>query len=290
MIASSEDYRVELDVFSGPLDLMLYLIRRDELDIQDVSLVRIADQYLEYVKALHRIDPNTAGEFLVLAATLTELKSRALLPTPPLEPSEDSTRDGSAVLVTKLLEYKRFKDAARALGRAADDRAKRYVRKPAALPQELQGVEMEEVQVWDLVKAFNRVMTSIGEGPSRHEVRYDEVPIEVIAAEIIEIVQNEGPTRFSSLFLGLQARAAIIGRFLALLELTKQRRIRCEQPAIFDEIYIFLLEEVPDEMDDARALAHPHYSPEVEAGLDPSDAPDLSLLTPDEELARDQAQ
>lgn len=242
-----EDYRVQLDVFSGPLDLMLYLIRRDELDIQDVSLARIADQYVEYVRALQRIDPNAAGEFLVLAATLAELKSRALLPTPPLEPLDDSSRNSGSVLVTKLLEYKRFKDAAKALGRAADDRAKRYVRRPVALPRELQGVELEEVQVWDLVRAFNRVMTSIGEGPARHDVRYDEVPIEVIQQEIVEIVQNEGPTRFSSLFLGPMPRPAVIGRFLALLELIKQRRIRCEQPALFDEIYIFLLDEAPYE-------------------------------------------
>jgi segregation and condensation protein A len=258
----SEDYRVELDVFSGPLDLMLYLIRRDELDIHDVSLSRIADQYIAYVKALQKIDPNAAGEFLVMAATLAELKSRALLPSPPLETTESDAGQPGAALVTKLLEYKRFKDAARALGRAADDRAKRYVRKPAALPKELQGVELEEVQVWDLLKAFNKVMSSIGEGPGKHEVRYDETPIETIAEEIVGILTVEGPTRFSSLFDGPLTKSAIIGRFLAILELTKQRRVRCEQAAIFDEIYLFLLEEVEDE---------PEPEPEGELTLPPAD-------------------
>lgn len=243
---STDDYRVELDVFSGPLDLLLYLVRRDELDIQDVSISRVADQYFDFVKTLQHIDPNTAGEFLVLAATLAEMKSRALLPTPPLEPMEDGD-DPGRLLVAQLLEYKRFKDAALSLGRAADDRSKRYVRRPASLPRELHGVELEEVQVWDLVRAFNKVLTSIGDGPRSHNVRYDETPIEVLADEIIEIIVQEGPTRFSALFAGPMPRPLVIGRFLALLELTRQRRIRFEQPALFEEIYIFLQQQAAPE-------------------------------------------
>jgi segregation and condensation protein A len=103
----SDDYRVQLDVFSGPLDLLLYLIRRDELDIQDIPLARLTEQYLEYVKLLEELDPNTAGDFLVMASTLVELKSRALLPTPPLA-AEDDEDDPHRLLVKQLLEYKRF--------------------------------------------------------------------------------------------------------------------------------------------------------------------------------------
>ena len=242
----SEGYRVRLDVFTGPLDLLLYLIRRDELDIQDVPIAHITEQYLQHVRLLEQLDPNVAGEFLVMAATLLELKSRALLPSPPLEAAADEIEDPRSTLVRQLLEYKRFKDAAAALGTAADERTKRYVRRPAELPPDLQGVELEEVQVWDLLEAFGRVMTAIGQGPYRHEVRYDETPLELHAAEILALLEQEGPTTFQVLFADSLERAEIIGRFLALLELIRAQRVRAEQDRNFGTIYLFLLEEVQE--------------------------------------------
>jgi segregation and condensation protein A len=241
----NEDYRVQLDVFTGPLDLLLYLIRRDEVDILDIPIARITEQYVQHVHLLQQLDPNAAGDFLVLAATLLELKSRVLLPTPPLDDLEQSD-DPRAPLVRQLLEYKRFKDAARALGCAADERAKKYVRKPADLPPELRGLELEEAQVWDLLAAFGRVMESIGRGPRQHEVRYDDVPIELHAAEVVAILEREGPTTFENLFEGAPERLHIIGRFLAILELIRAHRVRAEQAAQFGTIYVFLLEEVPE--------------------------------------------
>jgi segregation and condensation protein A len=241
----TDDYRVQLDVFTGPLDLLLFLIRRDEVDVLDIPIARITEQYLAHVHLLQSLDPDAAGEFLVLAATLVELKSRILLPTPPLE-SMDDAEDPRAPLVKQLLEYKRFKDAARALGTAADDRAKEYVRRPVDLPPELQGVELEEVQVWDLLAAFGRVMDAIGRGPRQHEVRYDDIPIELHAAEIVAILEREGATTFEALFDGQPQRLQIVGRFLAILELIRSHKIRAEQAAQFGTIYVFLLEEVPE--------------------------------------------
>lgn len=242
----SESYRVQLDVFTGPLDLLLYLIRRDELDIQDIAIARIAGQYLDHVRLLEQLDPNAAGEFLVMASTLLEIKSRALLPTPPIETADDATADPRANLVRQLLEYKRFKDAARSLGSAAEERGKRYIRRPADLPKELVGVELEEAQVWDLLDAFGKVMTAIGKGPSRHEVIYDDAPLELCAAEILAILEQEGAMNFEALFDGESSRSAVIGRFLALLELIRARRVRAEQDRNFGRIYLFLLEEVDD--------------------------------------------
>ncbi|MFO0839111.1 MAG: segregation/condensation protein A [Phycisphaerae bacterium] len=233
-----DEYRVQLDVFSGPLDLLLYLIRRDELDIQDISIARLTEQYLEFLHVLEQLDPNAAGEFLVMATTLLEIKSRALLPTPPIEALEDGG-DPRTVLVRQLLEYKRFKDAARALGTAADDRAARYIRRPAELPEALRGVELEEVQLWDLVAAFGKVMTAIGAGPGRHEVQYDETPIEELAETILELLEAQSPTAFRSLFADRRDRAGIVGLFLALLELLRRQRVRIEQDTCFGEIYIF---------------------------------------------------
>ncbi|RMF77911.1 MAG: chromosome segregation protein ScpA [Planctomycetota bacterium] len=241
----SAEYRVQLDVFSGPLDLLLYLIRRDEVDIQDVQIARVAEQYLEYVRLLEQVDPNAAGDFLVMASTLIELKSRALLPSPPIE-SLDDEDDPRAQLVRQLLEYKRFKDAARTLGSAADERARRYVRRPADLPKELAGVELEEAQVWDLLQAFGKVMTAIGRGPAVHEIEFDDTPIEHYAASIVDALKIDGPCTFQSLFSGRSSRAEVVGLLLALLELIRNRCVRAEQEKEFGTIYLFLLEEVDE--------------------------------------------
>lgn len=237
------EYRVQLDVFSGPLDLLLYLVRRDEVDIQDIAIARITDQYLEYVTLLERLDPNAAGDFLVMASTLIEMKSRALLPSPPLD-GVDEEDDARVALVRQLLEYKRFKDAARALGTAAEDRAKRYARKPCDLPEELRGVELEEVEVWGLLEAFGRLMTAIGHGPGLHEIRNDDRPIEAYAAEILARLQRTGPTTLQAMFVDCTSRAEVVGLFLALLELIRNRRVRAEQAGAFGAIYLFELEEV----------------------------------------------
>jgi segregation and condensation protein A len=269
----SEEYRVELDIFAGPLDLLLYLIRRDELDIQDVSIAKVADQYLEYVRLLESLDPNTAGDFLVLAATLAEIKSRHLLPRPPIDDFEDDD-DASSNLVRELLEYKRFKDAAAKLGSAAEERAKRYVRVPADLPQDEQAVELEDAQIWDLVSAFSRVMSSIGQTPSLHQVSYDDTPIELWAEELLAAVSSTGPTTFQEVFGGKRKRGEVVGLFLALLELVRRKLLTAQQDRNFGTIYLVRLEELPEEADDP------------DADLDPSAAGDSvspRLVAPEDE-------
>ncbi|MBK8915740.1 MAG: segregation/condensation protein A [Phycisphaerales bacterium] len=279
----TDDYRVQLDVFSGPMDLLLYLIRRDEIDVQDISISRLTDQYIEYVHLLRSIDPNAVGEFLVMASTLIELKSRALLPTPPLE-ALDEADDPRAALVRQLLEYKRIRDAARALGSAAEDRAQRFVRRPAELPRELIGIELEEVGIWDLLSAFNSVMTAIGQGPGISEIRYDDTPIETYVNTLIETLEIGGPTRFDRLFTGRTERAEVIGLFLAMLELMRRQRIRAEQARGFGEIYLFLLEPVDAESATAlNAEERAALLDEVPAGTEAAsvDAPAARLPVPD---------
>lgn len=251
----SEGYRVQLEVFSGPLDLLLYLIRRDEVDVEDIPIARIAEQYIDHVRLLEHLDPDGLADFLVMAATLTEIKSRALLPTPPIE-IENESEDPRTPLVRQLLEYKRFKDAADALGHAADDRERRYVRKPTALPPELEGVELEEAEVWDLLRAFGSVMAAVGRGPGLHRVSYDDTPIELHAAELVAILEQDGPTAFDTLFEPDADRSQIVGRFLALLELIRNHRLRAEQEQMFGRIYLFLLvEEDAEPAADASADA-----------------------------------
>jgi segregation and condensation protein A len=274
----SEGYRVQLDVFTGPLDLLLYLIRRDELDIQDIPIARLTEQYLAYVHVLEQIDPNAAGEFLVMASTLVELKSRALLPTPPLEPMEDDLADPRTTLVRQLLEYKRFKDAAEELKRAGDERAQRFPRQPADLPKELQGVELEEAQVWDLLEAFGRVMTAIGRGPTQHQVQYDDTPIELWQAEILTVLAQEAVT-FQTLFDGQTNRSEIVGRFLAILELIRSGRVRAEQDRNFGTIYLFLAEPREAEPENLHAQVATEPAPATE--IAEASAPHSEPLTTD---------
>ncbi|MCA9243256.1 MAG: segregation/condensation protein A [Phycisphaerales bacterium] len=266
----ADAYRVDIDVFTGPLDLLLYLIRRDELDIQDVTITLVADQYLAHVRMLEALDPNVAGEFLVLAATLVELKSRALLPTPPIEALDDDD-DPRVVLVRQLLEYKRFKDAAKALSEAAEEHTRRFVRRPADLPDDLRGVELEEVEVWDLLTAFQRVMESIGSRPRSHQVRLDDTPIAAYMERVLGRLEAGGPSRFEALFTPLADRAEMVGTFLAILELIREQRIRAEQEVVFGEIYLFMLDEADWEAADESASEPVTVSPEDIPVMRPTD-------------------
>jgi len=242
----SDDYRVQLDIYNGPLDLLLYLIRREEVDIYDIPIARITDQYLAYVELLRQIDPSAAGEFLVLAATLMEIKSRMLLPQPPVE-SDQEMIDPRLELVRQLLEYKRFKDAADQLYAAAQEQSLRFPRQPSGLSRDDAGhLDLDALNLWDLVEAFREMMAKTGR-LAPHEVVYDDTPVALHAADIVDRLQREGGALvFIRVFEG-RTRSECIGLFLALLELVRQRRIRVEQEVPFGPIYLFLLDATPIE-------------------------------------------
>ena len=245
------EYRVDLDVYNGPLDLLLYLIKRDELDIHDIPLAHITEQYCKYVELLKNIDLTLAGDFMVMAASLIELKTKMLLPKPVLEDTDQENLDPRLELVRQLLEYKKFKDAAQELGDSAQLAASRY---PPALrkedlhlekhPEEL---DLRDVAVWDLLEAFDKLMAATLAGNYQHEVVYDDTPIDLHETDIMDRLKNEGPLSFNDIFRGRTNKSEIIGLFLALLELIKQKLIRAEQSAITDEIYIFPLANEPSE-------------------------------------------
>jgi segregation and condensation protein A len=242
------DYRVEIDVYNGPLDLLLYLIKRDELDIYDIPIARITDSYLSYVKMLRDLrdrgglDINVAGEFLVMAATLMEIKSATLLPKAPVEEGKagdersaaDELSDPRAELIQKLLEYKRFKDSSMALERRAAEHASRFPRFPAKFAgqadDEPPPVDLDEVQIWDLLGVFERLMKEVGPRRSRfHEVTYDDTPIDLHAADIEDRLKREGHVTLRQLIVGRRSRSEMIGVFLALLELIRQKKILVKQ-------------------------------------------------------------
>jgi len=237
------EYKVQLDVYNGPLDLLLYLIRRSELDIYDIPIAEVTRQYCDYVACLQQIDPDAAAEFLVLAAMLMEIKSRMLLPRPPAEEGGELEvlADPRMTLVRQLLEYKKFKDASLELGAAAAEQALRWPRSPvSALASNPATFDLDEVQVWDLVAAFNQMMVAIGRDRVTHDVVFDDTPIALHATDIQDRLSREGTLAFTAIFAG-RGRAEMIGLFLALLELIRQRRVRVEQSEVLSAIMIIPL-------------------------------------------------
>jgi len=241
------NYRVQLDIYNGPLDLLLYLIRKEEVDIYDIPIARIADQYLQYVEVLKQLDPDAAGDFLVLAATLMEIKSRMLLPRHEATDQEAEWVDPRSELVRQLLEYKKFKDAAGLLAQAAEERALRFARVPVLPKVQADQIDLEDLQIWDLVEAFSQLLAATLSGPAMHRVEYDDTPLSLHQADILDRLERDGALPFSRIFEGRTNRGELIGLFLALLELIRQGLVGVEQEKPFGEIYVFLRVEIPSD-------------------------------------------
>lgn len=247
----TQDYRVELPVFHGPLDLLLYLIKRDELEITDIPIHSITTSYLEHLDYLRKspagFDINTAGDFLVMAATLMEIKSAMLLPEPPAV-ANDGTRsaaqdlaDPRQELVQQLLEYKRLKDNANLLERQQAEYFSRFARIPASLDgdDEPPPLDLDEIQIYDLLEAFTRLMKDIGKrGPKTHDVVYDETPIALHAADIEDRLKREKSISLRTLLANRANKSEMIGVFLALLELVREKRILVAQEEATDDLII----------------------------------------------------
>lgn len=259
---ATREYRVDLDVYHGPLDLLLYLIKRDELDVYDIPISRILDTYMEYVEllgGLHEVaglDINVAGDFLVMAATLMEVKSAMLLPKEkPADPKDGRSAaqdltDPRYELIQQLLEYKRFKDTAVLLERKQAEHQERFARHPAKRgateDEELPPVDLDEVQVWDLLSAFSKLMAETGyRKPKMHEVAYDETPIELHATDIEDRLKREGRLTLRQLIEGRDNKSEIIGIFLALLELIRQKKILVTQAD--DDFSDLIIDPAPEE-------------------------------------------
>ncbi|MCS6978093.1 MAG: segregation/condensation protein A [Gemmatales bacterium] len=237
------DYKVELDIYRGPLDLLLYLVKRNEVDIRDIPIALITEQYLAYLEVLKEVDVEQAAEFLVMAGTLIEIKSRSLLPRS--DENTDEEDDPRHSLVQQLLEYKRFKELAEALERRAESQGLRMPRSAPVWPTESQ-TEFQPVgpvEVWDLVSAFSRLIReTLAE--EQAEVFVDETPIQVWIDELLSHLAAKGRARFDELFVPPRTRRRLLGLFLALLDLMKSGRVSAEQEVPFGDIWVELLPEV----------------------------------------------
>lgn len=247
------EYRVELDIYNGPLDLLLYLIKRDELDIYDIPIARITDSYMAYVNMLRQmqdkdgLDINVAGDFLVMAATLMEIKSAMLLPRPPASQADgessaaDELTDPRYELVQQLLEYKRIRDSVNLLEQRQAEHSQRFPRHPARLGagDEPPPLDLEEVQIWDLLQAFSRLMQEVGvRKPGYHEVVDDDTPIDLHAADIEDRLKRDRRLTLRELIVGRKSKSEMVGVFLALLELIRQHKVLVQQDNASDEIEI----------------------------------------------------
>ena len=234
------DYKVKLEIFEGPLDLLLFLIKRDEIDIYDISIERITKQYLEYLQAFKELNVDLAGEFVVMAANLIYLKSRSLLPVDQQPPDEEAEEDDPRwELIRQLIEYKKFKEAAAQLHVRELEQERMFARdggSAAALAET--PLRLGEVGIFQLINAFQNVIKRVEAREDLREIFGEHFTVSEKIDIILRRVADGGHLRFSELFGEIVSRVEIVVTFLALLELIRLKQIQATQPDPFGEIEI----------------------------------------------------
>ncbi|HKY09328.1 MAG TPA: segregation/condensation protein A [Candidatus Binatia bacterium] len=240
--------KVQLEIFEGPLDLLLHLIKKNEVSITDIPIAAITEQYLSTLGLMQTLNLDVAGEFLVMAATLIHIKSRELLPAGDEEPDEEEGVDPRAELVRRLLEYQRYKDAAAELEQREVLTRDVFVRASASM-EEAGPREFREVSVFELLGALKRVIDRLPKDIV-HEVMLEKVTVREKMTALLDALRHESRVIFESLFAGVRSRLEIIVTFLAMLELVKVRAIRIFQDEAGGDIVI----EAAAGMDEAAEL------------------------------------
>jgi segregation and condensation protein A len=243
--------KFQLEVFEGPLDLLLHLIKKNEVSITDIPIAVITEQYLETLELMEYLDLDVAGEFLVMAATLVHIKSRMLLPPDETEADEEEGGDPRDELVRRLLEYQRFKDAAGELERRDILRRDVFARSPEPV-QEVETVGFESVSLFDLISALRTVLERLPKD-SAHQVVLETVSVREKMSLLLDDLHRRGKVVFQELFAGV-SRLEVIVTFLAMLELVKIRAVKIWQEAAAGPIVIAPaapLDEVQQKMADA---------------------------------------
>ncbi len=232
------DFKVELTEFRGPMDLLLFLVRKHEVEITEIPIAPITEQFLQYLEVLQELDVNDVGDFVEMASTLIEIKLRSVLPR--VEEIEEPLEDPRKDLVRKLLEYKQFKDAASMLEERGREWQQYFPRLSSDLPRRERDPAEEpihEVELWDLVSAFGRILREQA-AVSPSNIVYDDTPIEIYMERIHAKLLERGRLPISELFAGFTNRSKLVGLFLATLELVRHHGVHLEQSELFDEIWI----------------------------------------------------
>ncbi|MCU0796487.1 MAG: segregation/condensation protein A [Akkermansiaceae bacterium] len=234
-----DDYKVRLDIFEGPLDLLLYLIKKDEVDIQDISIARITGQYLKYIETFRLLNIDLAAEFIVMAANLMYLKSRTLLPRSEQPPEEDAEEDDPRwELIRQLIEYKKFKDAAHFLAHREVEQEGRFALRPEKPEVDPTPPPLAEISIFDLIRAFQNVLKRFEESHDLGDIVDDRYTVaDKIEMLLTRFVPGQA-ARFDSLFADAVTKAEVIVTFLAVLELMKMNQFVLRQTEVFGEIEI----------------------------------------------------
>jgi len=234
-----EEYKVTLDVFEGPLDLLLYLIKKEEIEIYDIPMGRITTQYMEYLELMKILNLEIAGDFIVMASTLMLIKSRMLLPDEERGPiDEEEEEDPRWDLVRQLVEYKKFKDAADFLEGLEEEQENVFSREGEHVELGLQPeVGLSEVGIFDLISALNQ---ALGRAPEEElgEIFSEQFTVGDKVDHLLALTSNGKTISLSRLFLGMRSRQEIVCTFLAVLELIKLNRLTARQDNPFEEIVI----------------------------------------------------
>ncbi|MEA4902415.1 segregation and condensation protein A [Desulfitobacterium sp.] len=238
---------IELPAFQGPLDLLLHLIQQEKIDIYDIPIAKIADQFIDAVRQMDDLDMEVTSEFLVLAAQLLYIKSRYLLPKLPKEEAEGEAEDPRQELVERLIAYRSFKEAALILGELEVSSGKKYFRtvdiNEIRSQFKEEGDPLEGVAFTDLWEAFSHVIVRAEQGVETKTVEPDEISIDKMMDDVLRrVILHPHGTRFSQLIRG-NSRMEVIMSFLALLELLKEGKIRCEQSAPQQDIHLLPTEK-----------------------------------------------
>ena len=233
-------FKIQFNVFEGPMDLLLFLVKKQEVDIYEVNMTEVATQFIDYVELMQHLDLELAGEFIVMASTLMYIKSRELLPTAEQveDPGEDEADDPRWELIRRLVEYRRFKDASEDLQRLEIERQNVYTRRPGSIPIDpLPAGQRLEADIFDLVEAVNELLERLAKRKAaRSEIVDDRWSISEKIGVIRRRLGQAGRLTFSELFDGARSRGEVVATFLALLELVRLKQLRATQAAAFDEI------------------------------------------------------
>jgi segregation and condensation protein A len=243
---------VRLDIFEGPLDLLLYLIRKNDLNIYDIPVAQITSEYLSYIEMMKDLNLDLAGEFLVMASTLLEIKARTLLPAPAAE-GEDGP-DPRAELVNRLLEYQRYKEAAQELHHRFEAHKEMFYRGAPVFSEDDFSLD---ASLFELLDAFRDVLDHVQ--PDMQEILYEEIPLEVKIRDLLSYMEGRPYVTFREILQLETTRRGLIVTFLAILELIRLKQVAARQVQTFGEIRVYKVREgaeVPPVIEEMTAAAH----------------------------------
>ena len=253
------NYKIKLELFEGPLDLLLYLVKKDHLNIYDIPIAKVTEQYLQYIDLMQLLDLNIAGEFLVMAATLMQIKSKMLLPAQEGEGVEEEKEDPREELVRRLLEYEKFKEIAENLRQKETDQREVFKRPKTEIDKGEAKDDKDiyfEASIFDLISAFSKALKDIPKDIF-YEVVKDQFTVEQATHEILHLLLVKSEVKLSELFARAKNKMDIIVTFLAVLELIRMKEIVARQNALFEDIDVIRNKEniIPYERRDERGTA-----------------------------------